>query len=279
MNTIIQFRRGTAAEWSAVNPTLAVGEVGYETDTGKIKVGNGSSAWSALGYSSEGPTGPTGPTGPQGIQGVTGPTGPTGAQGVQGATGPTGPTGATGLGFRIAKSYASVAALTADTSPTGIVAGEFAIVETGDVEDPENSRLYLWNGSAYSYVTDLSGEQGIQGPTGPQGVTGPAGATGPTGPQGVQGVTGPTGPTGAQGVVGPTGPQGPTGATGPTGPQGITGPTGPTGASGVAGALNDLSDVDTTGVATGSVILYNGTSWVVSDINSQILADSFFGGS
>lgn len=75
MNTIIQFRRGTAAEWTAVNPTLAVGEVGYETDTGKIKVGNGSSTWTALGYSSEGPVGPTGPTGPDG------PTGPTGADG------------------------------------------------------------------------------------------------------------------------------------------------------------------------------------------------------
>ena len=119
MNTIIQFRRGTASEWSAVNPALAAGEVGYETDTGKIKVGNGSTTWNGLPYSSEGPTGPTGLTG---------------------ATGPTGPTG-------------------------------------------------------------------------------------------------------------------------------------------VAGALNDLSDVDTTGVATGSIILYNGTSWVVSDLNSQILADSFFSGS
>jgi len=69
LNTIIQFRRGTAAEWTAVNPVLAAGEVGYETDTGKIKVGNGSSLWTALGYSSEGPTGATGATGPTGPQG------------------------------------------------------------------------------------------------------------------------------------------------------------------------------------------------------------------
>jgi hypothetical protein len=51
MNVIIQFRRGTAAEWAAANPTLALGEVGYETDTKKIKVGNGSSAWNSLEYS------------------------------------------------------------------------------------------------------------------------------------------------------------------------------------------------------------------------------------
>jgi len=51
MNVIIQFRRGTAAEWVAANPTLALGEVGYETDTTKIKIGDGSAAWNSLGYS------------------------------------------------------------------------------------------------------------------------------------------------------------------------------------------------------------------------------------
>lgn len=104
----IQYRRGTAAEWTAANPTLAVGEPGYETDTGKFKVGNGTSLWTALAYSSgvtgaTGPTGVTGPTGPTGVgasgatgpTGITGPTGVTGATGV-GATGPTGPTGVTG---------------------------------------------------------------------------------------------------------------------------------------------------------------------------------------
>jgi len=46
----IQNRRGTASEWTSANPTLAAGEVGYETDTGKFKVGNGSIAWSSLSY-------------------------------------------------------------------------------------------------------------------------------------------------------------------------------------------------------------------------------------
>jgi hypothetical protein len=163
-------------------------------------------------------------------------TGPTGAQGIQGATGPTGsvgPAGTTGLGFAIAKIYPSVAALTADTSPTGIIAGQFAIIDTGNSNNAEDAKLYLWNGSTYTYTTDLSGASGIQGPQGTQGVTGPTGPTGAQGIQGIQGVTGPTGPTGAQGIQGIQGIQG---TTGPTGTQGIQGVTGPTGAQGLAGA-------------------------------------------
>lgn len=48
--TQIQVRRGTAAQWTSTNPTLASGEFGYETDTGKVKIGNGSTAWTSLGY-------------------------------------------------------------------------------------------------------------------------------------------------------------------------------------------------------------------------------------
>lgn len=46
----IQFRRGTASEWTSANPTLAAGELGYETDTTKFKLGDGSTAWTSLGY-------------------------------------------------------------------------------------------------------------------------------------------------------------------------------------------------------------------------------------
>lgn len=46
----IQFRRGTAAEWTAANPTLAAGEAGYETDTAKFKLGTGNTAWNSLAY-------------------------------------------------------------------------------------------------------------------------------------------------------------------------------------------------------------------------------------
>ena len=48
--TIIQHKRGTSSNWTSSNPILAVGEIGYETDTGKFKIGNGTSTWSALSY-------------------------------------------------------------------------------------------------------------------------------------------------------------------------------------------------------------------------------------
>jgi hypothetical protein len=52
--TQIQVRRGTAAQWTSANPTLAAGEWGFETDTGKVKIGNGSTAWNSLGYTGVG---------------------------------------------------------------------------------------------------------------------------------------------------------------------------------------------------------------------------------
>jgi hypothetical protein len=48
----IQFRRDTAAAWTAANPTLAAGELGLETDTSFYKIGNGSTAWTSLAYGS-----------------------------------------------------------------------------------------------------------------------------------------------------------------------------------------------------------------------------------
>jgi hypothetical protein len=48
--TRIQFRRGTALEWSGINPILYAGEMGYETDTKKIKVGDGTTFWNSLPY-------------------------------------------------------------------------------------------------------------------------------------------------------------------------------------------------------------------------------------
>lgn len=48
--TQIQIRRGTAAQWTSANPTLASGEWGFETDTKKGKIGDGSTAWNSLAY-------------------------------------------------------------------------------------------------------------------------------------------------------------------------------------------------------------------------------------
>lgn len=46
----IQLRRDTAANWTSVNPTLAQGECGLETDTEFLKFGDGTTAWTSLGY-------------------------------------------------------------------------------------------------------------------------------------------------------------------------------------------------------------------------------------
>ncbi len=50
MSITIQVRRDTAANWTSSNPTLSAGEPGFETDTGKIKFGDGSTAWTGLAY-------------------------------------------------------------------------------------------------------------------------------------------------------------------------------------------------------------------------------------
>lgn len=255
----IQYRRGTAAQWTSVNPILAQGEPGYEYDTGKFKVGNGVDNWNTLPYSSgiQGPTGatgatgPAGPVGPQGIQGPQGPiglTGATGPQGPQGVKGDTGDTGATGPQGPIGLTGATGA-----TGPQGPIGLTGATGATGP-----------------------QGPKGDTGDTGPVGPQGPIGLTGPTGPQGPQGLKGDTGDTGPQGPIGLTGPQGPQGIQGETGPAGPTGPQGPQGIQGIQGetgpqgpagdlgtaVLDDLQDVDTTGVATDDILAFNGTNWV-----------------
>lgn len=57
----LQFRRGTATEWTSSNPRLAAGELGIETNTNLFKIGNGSSLWTDLSYGGlQGATGSTG---------------------------------------------------------------------------------------------------------------------------------------------------------------------------------------------------------------------------
>lgn len=46
----IQLKRGAAASWTSANPVLAQGEPGYETDTGRLKIGDGLTHWVSLAY-------------------------------------------------------------------------------------------------------------------------------------------------------------------------------------------------------------------------------------
>lgn len=172
-NIQLQFRRGTAAEWTAANPTLAAGELGLETDTRNIKIGTGVLAWDSLPYGGiigptgfTGPTGPTGNTGPIGadsdvtgptgwtgntgptgpandVTGPTGPTGPRGTDGIIGVNGATGPTGPLGTG---------PTGPTGSTGPTGIGGGASKIVV---VENTGTSQtLSSANYNTFFYLTN-----------------------------------------------------------------------------------------------------------------------------
>jgi predicted nucleic acid-binding Zn-ribbon protein len=50
MTTRMQQRRGTSTQWTNANPVLAAGEIGFETDSNKFKIGDGTSTWSLLQY-------------------------------------------------------------------------------------------------------------------------------------------------------------------------------------------------------------------------------------
>lgn len=46
----IRHRRATKLQWTAFDPVLAAGEIGFEIDTGKFKIGDGLTKWESLGY-------------------------------------------------------------------------------------------------------------------------------------------------------------------------------------------------------------------------------------
>ena len=146
--TIVKFqlRNDTASNWGATgaNPVLIVGEPGFESDTGKLKIGDGSSDWNSLPYldtaGATGPQGATGPNGNVGNTGATGPSGPTGNAGNTGATGPAGtsytPTkrlvavGWTG-GLAAAQAFYSDDGLTWTTCAGTFPSSRFATIEYG----------------------------------------------------------------------------------------------------------------------------------------------------
>ena len=146
--------------------------------------------------------GEKGDPGAQGPQGETGPQGQKGDQGIQGVKGDKGDKGDTGDPFTIAKTYASISAMNAGYATDDVKVGQFVLIDTGNVEDEDNAKLYLKGSSAYTYIGDLSGATGMTGPQGPKGDTGATGEQGPRGEQGIQGVKGDKGDTGATGQRG-----------------------------------------------------------------------------
>ena len=54
--TVIQLRRDSAANWESTDPTLAAGEVGFDSTNNQLKIGNGTDSWVDLDYASGGAT-------------------------------------------------------------------------------------------------------------------------------------------------------------------------------------------------------------------------------
>lgn len=135
--------------------------------------------------------------GPQGVEGKQGIQGP---QGDRGADGAQGPKGEKGDGFTIAKTYSSIAAMHAGFATDNVPINGLVLINTGNVEDEDNAKLYVKLENGYSYLADLSGSEGIKGDKGEQGDQGPQGEQGIQGPQGIQGQQGLQGPQGEKGV-------------------------------------------------------------------------------
>jgi hypothetical protein len=267
--TRILVRRGTSTEWTTANPILAAGEFGFETNTGKFKVGNGTSNWAALKYflnfddikSSIVDTAPAALDTLKELAAALNDNASY-ATTITNALALKAPLESPTFTGTVDMSGATLSGVMLPINWRG--AYNMDVMETYAEND-----LVTYGGSVYyatgpnvnqSYTPPGSGDWELfasVGGTGPTGPTGPTGTTGDTGPQG------PTGPTGAAGLaatvdVGNTysfdegppfvlntgdnsaavldfylnpGPTGPTGPTGATGPS-VTGPTGPTGSAG-----------------------------------------------
>lgn len=75
----------------------------------------------------------------------------------------------TGKPFKISKTYPSITAMEDDSD--GVNLYDFIMINTGNVEDEDNGKLYMKDVSGMAYITDLSGVQGIQGVKGDTGLT------------------------------------------------------------------------------------------------------------
>lgn len=187
---------------------------------------------------------------------------------------------AVGDAFVIVKTYPSIQAMQDDYNNPEVKAGQFVMIDTGNVENEEDSRLYLKGNTEWKFISDLSGAQGIQGLSayqvavqhgfegtedewlislkGEKGETGPKGDKGDTGERGLQGDRGEQGEQGIQGI------QGPQGEPGPQGPKGDTG-------SGlnIKGELDSESQLPQEGVS-GDAWLISGNLYVYVGENGNV---------
>ena len=196
---------------------------------------------------------------------------------------------AVGDAFTIVKTYSSVQAMEDDYNNPEVKAGQFVMIDTGDVENEEDSRLYLKGDTEWKFISDLSGAQGIQGLSAYQvavqhGFEGTEaewlislkGEKGETGPKGDKGDTGEKGATGERGPQGLQGERGLQGVQGEKGEQGIQGPVGPKGDTGsglnIKGELDSESQLPQEGVS-GDAWLISGNLYVYVGENGNVVSN------
>ena len=186
--------KGDKGETGAVGPKGADGKSAYEVWV--AQPGNAGKNEQEYLASLKGAKGDKGETGAAGAKGDRGETGAVGPQGAEGAQGPAGQKGEKCDPFSIAKVYKSVAEMNSGYAADGVPQGGFVVINTGNVEDEDNAKLFYKGTAKYEYLTDLSGAQGM---TGPKGETGATGKQGPVGPQGETGAKGDKGEKGEPG--------------------------------------------------------------------------------
>ena len=79
---------------------------------------------------------------------------------------PPGPPGPKGDSFEVKKVYTSIEAMNQGFSTDDVPVGGLVLINTDDVENDDNAKLFVKHEDAYHYLTDMSGAQGIQGPPG-----------------------------------------------------------------------------------------------------------------
>lgn len=177
---------------------------------------------------------------------------------------------AVGDAFTIVKTYSSVQAMEDDYNNPEVKTGQFVMIDTGDVENEEDSRLYLKGDTEWKFISDLSGAQGIQGLSAYQ-VAVQHGFEG-TEDEWLISLKGEKGETGPKGDKGDTGEKG---ATGERGPQGLQGERGLQGVQGEQGEKGDPgSDASVTkqnveAVLTGDITSHNHDSRYISKSNTS----------
>lgn len=113
-----------------------------------------------------------------------------GERGEQGPQGIQGVKGETGKGFEISETYSSIAEMNNNFSSDGVPINGFVLINTGNVNDEDNAKVFVKSSTGYSYLIDLSGSQGIRGEKGEQGIQGEQGQQGIQGEQGERGADG-----------------------------------------------------------------------------------------